>query len=209
MVLFEAGAIAKTVREKPLACTLLIDLQIAEVRGPLAQFQATKPSESELLHLVKTLNKALGESALEESQVVASFELCWPKLKEKIDTLPPDGSEKPPERGSEDMLNELVELARQTTTELADLSALVTAQLTRSSSRRLVNLSTLATPSYLEEVSGIIPPGLATVYDAPSIADAVQAPKPPDKSLGSLRAAAKAAAKAVADERKSQQESGE
>lgn len=38
-ILFEAGAIAKTVQDKPLACTLLLgDLQITDVSGPLAQF---------------------------------------------------------------------------------------------------------------------------------------------------------------------------
>ncbi len=114
-ILFEAGAIAKTVRDKPLACTLLIDLQITDVSGPLTQFQATKPTEAELLHLVQTLNKALGESAIPETQLAAAFELCWPKLKHTLDNLPSDGTGKtPPARPADDMLKELLELTRQT-----------------------------------------------------------------------------------------------
>ncbi len=113
-ILFEAGAIAKTVREKPLTCTLLIGLQITDVSGPLAQFQATKPTQPEMLQLFKTLNKTLGESAVEERQVEATFELCWPKLKETLDNLSTDGPDTQPERRPEDMLKELLELTRQT-----------------------------------------------------------------------------------------------
>jgi len=113
-VLFEAGAIAKTVRQKPLACTLLIGLEITDVRGPLAQFQATKPTEPEMLQLVKTLNKALGESAVDEQQIKDTFDLCWPKLKEIFDNIPSDGLDTQPERRPEDMLKELLGLTRQT-----------------------------------------------------------------------------------------------
>ena len=121
-ILFEAGAIAKTVREKPLACTLLIGLQITDLAGPLTQFQATKPTQPEMLHLVKTLNKALGESAVEERQVEATFELCWPKLKETLDNLPDDGSTERPKRDPREMLEELIDLARTTSLYVADLN---------------------------------------------------------------------------------------
>jgi hypothetical protein len=113
-ILFEAGAIAKTVREKPLACTLLIGLEITDVSGPLSQFQATKLTQPQMLQLVKTLNKALGESAVEERQIEDTFDLCWPKLKETLDNLPTDGPDTQPERRPEDMLKELLELTRQT-----------------------------------------------------------------------------------------------
>jgi len=112
-VLFEAGAIAKTVREKPLACTLLIGLEISDVSGLLAQFQATKPTKADMLKMVKDLNKALGQSALEERQVEDTFELCWPKLQQTLDNLPTDGSTTRPERTERELLTELVGLTRQ------------------------------------------------------------------------------------------------
>jgi hypothetical protein len=36
-ILFEAGAVAKAVTEKPRACTLLIGLKSSDVKGSLAQ----------------------------------------------------------------------------------------------------------------------------------------------------------------------------
>jgi hypothetical protein len=82
--------------------------------GPLTQFQATKPTQREMLALVTTLNKALGDAAVEVAQVESTFELVWPKLKEAFDHLPEDGPEQQPERRPEDMLKELVTLTRQT-----------------------------------------------------------------------------------------------
>ena len=120
-ILFEAGAIAKTVREKPLACTLLIGLETTDVKGPLAQFQATKPTHPEMLALVKTLNKALGESAVDESQVRESFELCWPGIKKTLDKLPLETAQKPPERAPEDMLQELIETTRMINTAVVEM----------------------------------------------------------------------------------------
>jgi hypothetical protein len=66
-------------------------MEPSDVSGPLAQFQATKPTKGDLLRLLKTLNKALGEAALKDSQLEAAFELCWPKIEEKLKNLPPDG----------------------------------------------------------------------------------------------------------------------
>lgn len=128
-ILFEAGAIAKTVREKPLACTLLIGLGITDVSGPLSQFQATKPTRMDMLHLVKTLNKALGESAVDEPQIEETFDLCWSKLKEIFDSLPSDGPNTKPERRPEDMLKELVEISRVTSTNVVQGYAQITSQL--------------------------------------------------------------------------------
>jgi hypothetical protein len=150
-ILFEAGAVAKTVREKPLACTLLIDLQITDVSGPLAQFQATKPTEAELLHLIQTLNKELGESAVPESQLAASFELCWPKLKHTLDNLPPDGTgQTPPARPADDMLKELLELSRQNSLGVLESHRQTIAQLTKLESF----LSTVLLPRWLSAVLG-------------------------------------------------------
>jgi hypothetical protein len=123
-ILFEAGAVAKTVLEKPLACTLLIGLEISDVSGPLAQFQATKPTKAELLHLVKTLNKALGQSALKESQVEDTFQLCWPKLKERLDNLPLDGPTDHPRRSQQEMITELVDLTRRISADVSSSTEL-------------------------------------------------------------------------------------
>jgi hypothetical protein len=49
-LLFEAGALSKTVKST-YVCPLLLDLQPAELHGPLAQFQATRATADEILKL--------------------------------------------------------------------------------------------------------------------------------------------------------------
>ena len=77
-ILFEAGALSKTV-EKSFVRTLLIGMEPSDVSGPLALFQATKPTKDDLLQLLKTLNRALGENALKDAQLQATFDLCLAK----------------------------------------------------------------------------------------------------------------------------------
>lgn len=113
-ILFEAGAIAKTVAEKPLACTLLIGLESSDITGPLTLFQDTKPTREDLLKLVKTLNKALGKDAVKEAQVEQAFDLVWPKLEERLANLPSDKSAVRPKRPEDEMIREILDTVRST-----------------------------------------------------------------------------------------------
>lgn len=63
-LLFEAGALSKTL-EKTFVCPYLVNLQPADVRGPLSQFQMTTAEKEETRKLLHTINKALGEQALQ------------------------------------------------------------------------------------------------------------------------------------------------
>jgi len=114
-ILFEAGAIAKTVTEKPLACTLLIGLKSSDLSGPLTLFQDTKLTRDDLLHLIKTLNNAAGKGGVKEAQVEKTFDLVWPKLKEKLDNLPPDEPTDRPVRSEGEMIEEILDTLRTTT----------------------------------------------------------------------------------------------
>jgi hypothetical protein len=111
-LLFEAGAIAKRVEEKPLACTLLIGVESSDLSGPLTLFQDTKPTRDDLLRLIKTLNKALGDEARTETQIEGIFGIVWPKLEERLSNLPSDGPAERPRRSEREMLEELVDLQR-------------------------------------------------------------------------------------------------
>jgi hypothetical protein len=123
-ILFESGALSKTV-EKSFVCTLLIGMEPSDVSGPLAQFQATKPTKDDLLQLLKTLNKALGAAALKDAQIHATFDLVWPKLEEKLSSLPPDGPAGRPHRPERELLEELLNWVRST----SDGEAALLAQL--------------------------------------------------------------------------------
>ncbi len=111
-LLFEAGAIAKRVEEKPLACTLLIGVKSSDLSGPLALFQDTKPTRDDMLQLVKTMNGALGNDALKETQLEGIFDIVWPKLEERLNSLPSDGPAERPHRSEREMLEELVDSVR-------------------------------------------------------------------------------------------------
>jgi hypothetical protein len=117
------------VTAKPLACTLLIGLEPSQVSKPLGDFQHTRLNETALLKLLRTLNKALGDNALPEAQMEKTFDVFWPKLKEKLDPdkLPPDGPTDKPKRTPEDLLAEILDTVRSTSqhesahlTQLAD-----------------------------------------------------------------------------------------
>lgn len=75
-ILFEAGAIAKGVPTNRI-CTLLIDLEPSDVLGPLSQFNHTQPTRDDMLKLAATLNSALGDARLTDSQLRKSFDAHW------------------------------------------------------------------------------------------------------------------------------------
>jgi hypothetical protein len=112
-ILFEAGALSKTLQHT-YVCTLLDGLEPRDVTGPLAQFQATTATRASVLALLKTLNGALGESAMSEAHIEETFAVWWTKLASEIENLPPDGATKRPHRTEREMLEELVDTMRST-----------------------------------------------------------------------------------------------
>jgi len=110
-ILFEAGALSKTL-QNTFVCPLLIGLEPTDLKGPLAQFQATRATEEDLLQLLKTLNVALGNAALPDSHIDEAFEVWWPKLHAQLEKLPPDGPSGRPSRNERDLLEEILGLVR-------------------------------------------------------------------------------------------------
>jgi len=110
-ILFEAGALSKTLRNT-FVCPVLIDLKQADVTGPLAQFQSTRANKEEILRLVKTINTALGEQALSENHLEEAFEVWWPRLEDQFKTLPPEKVTSSPQRSDRELLEEILEAVR-------------------------------------------------------------------------------------------------
>ena len=113
-ILFEAGALSKT--KDAHVCTFLLDLNPTDVERPLGEFQHTKFEKQDVRKLMGTINEAVNEAdeaALDEKLLDKSFNRCWPDLEkafEEIRDQGPPGRE--PTRSPEDMLQELLELAR-------------------------------------------------------------------------------------------------
>lgn len=107
---FEAGALSKTL-EKSYVCPYLFQLEPADLKGPLIQFNAAKADEDDTLKLVLTINDAQ-ETPLPERTVEESFEVWWPKLREALDGLPTSQGEVKQSRPEREMLKEILELVR-------------------------------------------------------------------------------------------------
>jgi hypothetical protein len=113
-ILFEAGALSRAV-DASKVCTLLIGLETSDLEPPLSQFQATKANEADILALVKTLNKELGEHALPDEHVSEAFRMCWPTLQAELDKQPPSEVEARPVRPERQLIEEILALVRNQT----------------------------------------------------------------------------------------------
>lgn len=110
-ILFEAGALSKTL-QNTFVCTFLIGIEPSDVKPPLAQFQATRATKGDVLQLLGTLNKALGELALGDEHVKEAFEVWWPKLQSHLENLPADQETMKAHRPDRELLEEILSLVR-------------------------------------------------------------------------------------------------
>jgi len=112
-LLFEAGALSKNIDERARLCTYLIgDLQSSDVVAPLGMFQDTKTTKDDTLRMVRTINRVVSEEPLAEEPLTAVFEAMWPKLQERLQSLPTPSEAVPAKRSNEDIMNEVLELVR-------------------------------------------------------------------------------------------------
>jgi hypothetical protein len=120
-VLFEAGALSKSI-EKGHVSPLLFGLGASDLAdSPLLQFQATTFRKDDFRMLLHSMNAAAPEAERLTTEVLnRSFERAWAELEQeigKIDFAAPKRSgkarhEKPPEEKMEQVLDELLSIAR-------------------------------------------------------------------------------------------------
>lgn len=113
-ILFESGALAKGLSANRV-CTFLIDLTPADLTNPMAQFNHTMPDQDGMKSLLKTINKELGERALEDRILDQVFDTYWPlfekNFNEAIKNFPiSEKSESP--RSSDEILTEILYTTR-------------------------------------------------------------------------------------------------
>ncbi len=114
-ILFESGALSKSLAESRV-CTILFDVKVTDITGPLAIFQHTSFSKDDFLKLVETINERGGDSTLSDPVLGRAFSNSWPELEAQVTKIlaehePSDGS-KP--RSEREMLQEILELSRLT-----------------------------------------------------------------------------------------------
>lgn len=86
-LLFEAGALSKSVSDGKLAPLLCGINQTDIQKSPLTQFQMTKFEKAEFLKLLKSINECEGENALEETVLIGIFSALWPDLDAEVSKI--------------------------------------------------------------------------------------------------------------------------
>lgn len=111
-ILFEAGALAKTIDDS-FVCPYLIDLEPSQLtQGPLTQFQAKRANEEDTFSLVRSMNSAMKESGLPEEKLERAFKRWWPDLASALAEIPEETT-KVTRRQPEDVLDEILIAVRE------------------------------------------------------------------------------------------------
>jgi hypothetical protein len=105
-ILFEAGALAKSVHYGRVI-PILLGIDIKDLSGPLAQFQAKKADEAGIKKLVLSLNEASSQSE-NSGKIEQHFSMIWKNLEDKISFIPKGISPRKPDRPQDEILEELV-----------------------------------------------------------------------------------------------------
>lgn len=108
---FEAGALSKTL-DKSFVCPYLFDVEPADLKGPLVQFQVARANREDTKKLIHTINRAQGESVLPESKVNKAFEVWWPELEQRLRAVDRSPAIPRPRRSEREILEEILELIR-------------------------------------------------------------------------------------------------
>jgi hypothetical protein len=110
---FEAGAVSKTIDDQTRLCTFLIGgLQPQDVRPPLGIFQGTRAVRDDTLKLMRTINRAVSDDPIPDDHLEEVFSAMWPKLEERLSTLPLADENVRVTRSPDDMVAEILEIVR-------------------------------------------------------------------------------------------------
>jgi hypothetical protein len=105
-VLFEAGALAKTMQGAKVI-PLLFNLEFSDISGPLAQFQAKKFDREGLAEVVASINKSC-DAAVPDDRKNQLFTALWPELEKQIQAIPAEAPTAKHMRPHHEILEELV-----------------------------------------------------------------------------------------------------
>jgi hypothetical protein len=112
-ILYEAGALSKALDDETRLCTYLLDgLEFQDIKPPLGMFQATKAEKADTRKLIYSINAAIGGNPVPEANLNEIFDAMWPKLDEKLSTMPDAEEHVDAMRSTEDMIAEILEINR-------------------------------------------------------------------------------------------------
>ena len=141
-LLFEAGAISKSVKDGH-ACTLLLGgLKPSDVTGPLSLFQHTVFEKVDFKKLMLAINEALGKEQIQETVLNTLFEKLWPDIEEKVQKALKDVPETgtAPVRTDREMIEETLELCRAIARRGAEPDAALSARAEEEKLRHILSM---------------------------------------------------------------------
>lgn len=83
---FEAGALGKSI-DKSKVSPFLFGLERSDVEGPILQFQSTIFERDDVLKLLKSINTASAQDALEDGRLEKTFDVWWPQLEKQLNAI--------------------------------------------------------------------------------------------------------------------------
>jgi hypothetical protein len=104
-LLFEAGALAKSLQDAKVI-PLLLDLDLSDLAGPLAQFQAKKVDKPGVHEVLRSINKSASD-AVPPERMDQLFDALWQQLEAGISSIP-EGESSKHRRPQAEVLEELV-----------------------------------------------------------------------------------------------------
>lgn len=133
-VLFEAGALAKSMQEAKVI-PLLFGLEFSDITGPLAQFQAKKVEQNGLNEVIQAINK-VSEDKTPEDRARPLFTALWPQFSEALSAIPEQAPTEQHSRPHTEILEELVTGVRGLDARMQDLTGEMVERGFRSSRRK-------------------------------------------------------------------------
>ena len=111
-LLFEAGALSKSIGNSRVV-PYLYEVSLAQLQGPLTQFQAALAEKEPTRDTIRSINTALGDEGLEASRLEKYFETWWPDLEKSLQSIPAGGGAASPPRSDREILEEILGVVRQ------------------------------------------------------------------------------------------------
>lgn len=105
-IFFEAGALAKSL-SAGLVCPYLLDLDFADVSGPLSQFQAKKADKKSTFDLVAAINKR-ADDPVTDQRLGQLFQRLWPSLEDELNKIRNLSPIRQPRRQPNEVLEDLI-----------------------------------------------------------------------------------------------------
>lgn len=124
-IYYESGAISKMIESK--VATIVVGMNITDVKGPLSRFQNTKLEKEDMYKLLQSINSSISKP-LDENILKTSFDAFWPGFYKEItnivETVTDKEGAKNPKVNVPETVEEILQLVRNQNIILNSLSTI-------------------------------------------------------------------------------------